>query len=121
MKRSITAVALFTLATFAHAGQTLELKDLIQENGKRVQLLKQGMSRADVVRIMSDDVAQIPGGTVGNPYKAKSFQQGSEAYEVLYYVTQQPSRESNAVTTPVILKNGVVNGLGIDALRALKQ
>jgi len=121
MKHTITAIALFTFAALAHAGQTLELKTLIEENGKRVQLLKQGMSRADVVRIMSDDVAHIPGGLVENPYKAKSFQQGDVAYEVLYYVTQQPSVERNAVTTPVLLKDGVVSGLGMEALRALKQ
>jgi len=121
MKRSITAAALFALSSLVHAGQTIPLKDLIAGNGDRIQQLKQGMARAEVYRVMKDLVAEIPGGTVANPYKSKAFQQAGSSYEVLYYVTQQPSAGSNAMTTPVILKDGVVSGLGLDALRAIKQ
>ena len=58
---------------------------------------------------------------MGNPYKSKTLQQGNTSYEVLYYVTTEPTHSSDAMTTPVILKQGVVSGLGADALRTLKQ
>jgi hypothetical protein len=121
MKRSIVAVALFSLSTLVHAGQTVSLTDLVAGNSDRIQQLKQGMARDEVVRVMKDLVAQIPGGTVANPYKAKTFQQAGANYEVLYYVTHQPTAQRDAMTTPVILRNGVVSGLGLDALRTLKQ
>jgi hypothetical protein len=121
MKRSIAAAVLFSLSSLVHAGQTVALKDLVSENGRRFQQLKQGMSRADVVRVMKDDVAEIPGGTVGNPYKTKTLEKGGASYEVLYYVTQQPTASQDAMTSPVILKGGVVHGLGVEALRSLKQ
>ena len=121
MKRSIAAAALFALSSLVHAGQTVPLKDLIAGNADRIQRLKEGMPRAEVYKVMQDFAAQIPGGTVTNPYKSKTFQQAGANYEVLYYVTQQPSAANNAMTTPVILKDGVVSGLGLDALRSLKQ
>ncbi|MGQ0587626.1 MAG: hypothetical protein ACT4PK_10570 [Gammaproteobacteria bacterium] len=121
MKRSLAAVALFTLSFAAHAGQTVTLKDLVHENGKRFQQLKQGMTRADVVRVMKDDVAEIPGGTVANPYKTKAVQKGGSNYEVLYYVTQQATAQKNAMTSPVLLKDGVVTGLTAESLRSLSQ
>ena len=120
MKRSIAIATLLALSSIAHAGQTLPLKDLIAENGKRIQQLKQGMTRNEVVQVMKDDDARIPGGTVSNPYKSKTFQQNGASYEVLYYITQQPTHTQDAMTTPVVLKNGVVSGLGTDAVRALK-
>jgi hypothetical protein len=121
MKRVIATAALFALSALVHAGQTVPLKDLIAGNGARIQSVKQGMPRAEVLRVMIDLAAQIPGGTVANPYKAKSFQQAGASYEVLYYVTHQPTTGRDAMTTPVILKDGVVSGLGVDALRSLKQ
>jgi hypothetical protein len=121
MKRSIVAATLFALSSLVHAGQSVPLKDLIAGNNDRIQKVKQGMPRAEVLRVMTDATAQIPGGTVANPYKAKAFQQSGSNYEVLYYVTHQPTTGRDAMTTPVVLKDGVVSGLGVDALRALKQ
>lgn len=121
MKRFLAVITLCALSGAVHAGQTLPLKDLVAENGKRIQQVKNGMTRADVLRVMTDDVAQIPGGEVGNPYKARTLQKGGANYEVLYYVTQEPTRERNAMTTPVVLKNGVVSGLGDESVRALAQ
>ena len=86
----------------------------------KIPKLKPGMSRADVVRVMKDDSAEIPGGVVANPYKVKSVEKGGASYEILYYVTQQPTARQDAMTSPVILKGGVVTGLGMDALRTLK-
>ena len=121
MKRSIAAAALFALSSLVHAGQTIPLKDLIAGNADRIQRLKQGMPRAEVYRVMEDFAAQIPGGTVANPYKSKTFQLAGANYEVLYYVTHQPTAGRDAMTTPVILKDGVVAGLGLEALRSIKQ
>lgn len=120
MKRSIAAAALITLSSLAYAGQTVTLQELISGNAQRIQQVKTGMARADVVQVMKDLEARIPGSTVGNPYKTKTFQQGSVSYEVLYYITEQKSGQ-DALTTPVIFKGGVVVGMGLDALRAIKQ
>jgi hypothetical protein len=121
MKRSIAAAALFAFSAFASATETVSLPDLIDGNSQRIQQVKSGMPRADVLRVMKDFEARIPGGTVGNPYKAKTFQQDGISYEVLYYITEQPKAGKEALTTPVIIKNGVVAGLGLEALRALKR
>ena len=121
MKRSIAAAALFALSSLVHAGQTVQLRDLIVDNSNRIQQLKNGMSRDEAVKLMRDDVARIPGGTVGNPYKSKTLQQGGASYEVLYYLTQLPTQGKEALTTPVVFKNGVLSGMGVEAVRALKQ
>ena len=70
---------------------------------------------------MTDDDARIPGGTVANPYKTRTVQHGGASYEVLYYVTQQATASTDALASPVVLKEGVVTGLGMDALRSMKQ
>lgn len=121
MKRSIAAAALISLSSLAYAGQTITLQELISGNAQRIQQVKTGMDRAAVVQVMKDYEARIPGSTVGNPYKTKTFQQGSVSYEVLYYITEQPKAGKEALTTPVIFKGGVVVGMGLDSLRALKQ
>ena len=121
MKRSIAAAALITLSSLAYAGQTITLSELISGNAQRIQQVKTGMARSEVIQVMKDYEARIPGSTVGNPYKTKTFQQGSTTYEVLYYITEQPSPGKEALTTPVIIKQGAVVGMGLDALRAIKQ
>ena len=121
MKRSIAAAALITLSSLAYAGQTVSLQELISGNAARIQQVKTGMARSAVIETMKDLEARIPGSTVGNPYKTKTFEQGGVSYEVLYYITEQPSPGKEALTTPVIIKQGAVVGMGLDALRAIRQ
>ena len=120
MKRSIAVAALLSFSTFAYAGQAVSLAELISGNSQRIQQVKKGMPRAEVVQVMKDYEARIPGSTVGNPYKTRTFQQGNASYEILYYITEQKAGK-DALTTPVIVKDGVVVGMGLDALRAIKQ
>jgi hypothetical protein len=121
MKRSIAVAALLSLSTFAYAGQSVPLAELISGNSQRIQQVKKGMPRAEVLQVMKELEARIPGSTVGNPYKTKTFEQGGVSYEVLYYITEQPTAGKEALTTPVIIKQGAVVGMGLDALRAIKQ
>ena len=121
MKRSITVAALLSFSTFTYAGQAVSLAELISGNSQRIQQVKKGMPRAEVVQVMKDYEARIPGSTVGNPYKTKTFEQGGVSYEVLYYITEQPKAGKEALTTPVIFKEGVVVGMGLETLRAIKQ
>jgi hypothetical protein len=121
MQRFIAAVALLTLSLAADAGQKIPRRELVSGNKDRIRNLKQGMTRAEVVGLMKDYVALTPRGTVGNPYRWKTFQRDGASYEVLYYLTErpQPMQAPEAPTTPVILRDGAVSDWGRDALRSL--
>lgn len=131
MKHPIVAVALLAVSLASQAAEQVGLRDLVASNNQALQDLEQGMSRAEVVRLMKEYVARTPSGVIGNPCRSETFQQDGVTYEVLYYLTRRPqyafdlfgrqTQAAEAPTTPVVLRNGVVSGWGPPALQALRH
>ena len=87
-----------------------------QDNSSRLQL---GMTRAQVVDLMKSYKSEVGSGPLSNPYRSNMFVRNQDSYEVLYYLTQ-PYRRLRPIAddqaTPVVLKNGVVVGWGMNSL-----
>lgn len=97
---------------------------LIEENQNNILKISPGLNKKEVVEIMGTREATVKSTHVSNPYKRDLFSLENDEYEVLYYLTRRyPSftavKESQA--TPVIIKNGKVIGLGIEALNRVKR
>ena len=100
------------------------LSELAHENQTNIAKLKVGMTRAAVVEHMGTKSASTHDGQIANPFRTESFQGRSGArYEVLYYVTER--RRFRPVhlelTTPLVLRNGVLTGWGMAMLQQAKN
>ena len=98
-------------------------EELLVENQNNIQKISPGLTKEQVVEIMGTKEAQIKSTHVSNPYKRDFFTQGKDDYEILYYLTRRyPAftaiKQSQA--TPIVIKNGKVIGLGIDAVKSVK-
>lgn len=96
---------------------------LIEENQSNILKISPGLTKKEVVEIMGTREATVRSTHVSNPYKRDFFNMDNDQYEVLYYLTRRYSpytavKESQA--TPIVIKNGVVIGLGIEALNRVK-
>ena len=91
-----------------------------QDNSSRLQL---GMTRAQVVDLMKSYKSKIGSAPLSNPYRSNMFVRNQDSYEVLYYLTQ-PHRRFRPIAdtqaTPIVLKNGVVVGWGMNSLAELQ-
>jgi|SRR5712664_528640 len=126
MARLIAITLLAIFATTAGAGEDdkISYKELLARNNSGISQLALGMTKDQVVTLMKSYASEVRDGALSNPYKTESFQQGSDTYEVLYYLTRAhppftPIRDSQA--TPVVLKNGKVTGWGQSALHGVRQ
>ncbi|MFO1429284.1 MAG: DUF3192 domain-containing protein [Candidatus Competibacteraceae bacterium] len=104
----------------------VSLAELVAANQAGLAKLKVGLTEDSVMAAMGTEVVKTPEGIVNNPWARESFTDKDDAeYDVLYYLTTEnqaftPIRK--ALTTPVVLKNGLVVGWGDAALqRALAQ
>ena len=104
----------------------VSLAELVFANQARLAQLKVGLTEDSVMAAMGTEVAKTPEGIVNNPWTRESFTDKDDAeYEVLYYLTTEnqaftPIRK--ALTTPVVLKDGLLVGWGDAALqRAVAQ
>jgi hypothetical protein len=109
------------LVNGAHACETA-YKELLRQNNDNLTRLNLGMSKDELVQLMTDCSTHVKGKPFTNPFKVDAWQRGSDTYEVMYYLTRRyqkftPVRESH--TTPVVLKNGKVTGWGRAALEDL--
>ena len=118
--------------------------DLRQENAVNIGRIEIGMNRQDVMDIMGTGADTVSEAvyhehklvdyidlSFSNPYRTEKTEVGGDRYEVLFFYAM-PSGMSLGYwdthfgegtvpdwgLTPVILKNGVVVGLGTEALEA---
>ena len=117
--RSLYAFALLFALPIAAIASELDFKDLLARNNASLARLSMGMTKAQVVETMGSSSALVRDGIVTNPWRVEAFTRDGAIYEVLYYVVLKnrafrPIRED--LTTPVVLKDGVVVGWGRNAL-----
>jgi len=118
--RNLSFVALFLLLSASCAS----LDDARVANRSKLINLSPGMSRADVLRVMGTTPMQVHDSnnmsTVNNPYRTEMYTKGDDHIEIIYYYTDIKAAD-NAITddelTPLVLKNGRLDGWGWTYLR----
>lgn len=95
----------------------------LAENQDNIQKISPGLTRNEVVGIMGTKESMLKNTPVSNPYKSDVFTLKDDNYEILYYLIRKPAftaiRESQA--TPVVIKNGIVTGVGNEAAKKAKR
>lgn len=130
LKQTATIVVLSALLGLAACAtedgiRRISYDSLLTENQVNILKLSPGLTRQQVIDTMGTSQARVKSNLyVTNPYKNDFFTIDKDSYEVIYYLTQRYHaftniRESQA--TPVVFKNGLVVGLGIDALSRAKS
>lgn len=97
---------------------------LLSENQINILKISPGQTKQQVIEIMGSSQAQVKSTFITNPFKQDFFSVDKVDYEILYYLTRRyPAytaiKESQA--TPIVLKNGKVVGLGIEAVQKAKR
>lgn len=97
---------------------------LLSENQLNILKISPGQTKQQVMDIMGSNQAQVKSTFITNPFKQDFFSVDKVDYEILYYLTRRyPAytaiKESQA--TPIVLKNGKVVGLGIEAVQKAKH
>jgi len=97
---------------------------LLSENQLNILKISLGQTKQQVMDIMGSSQAQVKSTFITNPFKQDFFSVDKVDYEILYYLTRRyPAytaiKESQA--TPIVLKNGKVVGLGIEAVQKAKR
>ncbi len=96
---------------------------LIEENQNNIRKISPGLTKNEVVEIMGSRQAKVKSTYVSNPYKRDFFSLDNDEYEILYYLTRRyPPYTAVKVSqaTPIVIKNGKVIGLGVEALKMVK-
>jgi len=122
--RAALVFVLFTVVAGSAAACTTPYRTLLRENEANLTRVALGMAKADVVQLMTDCETSVKGKPFNNPFQVDTWQKGSDVYEVLYYLTRHyqkftPVRLSQ--TTPVVLRNGQVVGVGRAALDDIRN
>jgi len=124
--RAAPVFVFLAMAVFAGgaAACTTPYRALLAQNKENIERLTLGMSKAELIQVMTDCGTSVKGKPFNNPFQVDTWQKGSDVYEVLYYLTRHyqkftPVRLSQ--TTPVVLRNGQVVGVGRAALEELRN
>jgi hypothetical protein len=93
--------------------------EYLSNNRTNISRLQLGMTRSQVMDVMKSYTSKVGSGPLSNPFRSSKFMRNQDTYEVMFFLTEPhrmfiPIRESQA--TPVVLKNGVVVGVGQSAL-----
>jgi hypothetical protein len=95
------------------------LDDARVANRSKLVNLSPGLSRADVLRVMGTAPMEVHDSdnmsTINNPYRTEMYNAGSVRIEIIYYYTDVKHADG-AITddelTPLVLKDGVLDGWG---------
>ena len=107
-----------------HAARKISYAALLSENQLNVLKVSPGQTKQQVMDIMGSSQAKVKSTFITNPFKQDFFSVEKDDYEILYYLTRRyPAytaiKESQA--TPIVLKNGKVVGLGLEAVVKAKR
>ncbi len=97
---------------------------LLSENQINILKISPGQTKQQVIEIMGSSQAQVKSTFITNPLKQDFFSVDKVDYEILYYLTRRypaftPIKASQA--TPIVLKNGKVVGLGVEAVQKARS
>ena len=116
-------ILMISVCSFLFLSGSSVYETWLAENQDNLQKISPGLTRNEVVEIMGTREARLKNMPVSNPYKSDVFTLNNEDYEILYYLIRKPSfsaiRESQA--TPVVIKNGIVIGVGNEAVKKAKR
>jgi hypothetical protein len=110
-------VAVLAVLTLLAACASLD--DARTANRTKLINLAPGMTRAEVLRVMGTAPMRVHGSdttdSINNPYRTEMRSAGSVQIEIIYYYTDIKQAD-NAITddelTPLVLKDGVLDGWG---------
>jgi hypothetical protein len=111
--KTIWTLLLLALALVA-CSTTDQYAQLRSENRASIARIEKGMVREQVVKVMGSKSATGADETFTNPYKRELVRDrdGNE-YEILYYYTERIGEKNwEEGVTPIILRMGVVVGVG---------
>ena len=103
----------------AEGVKEVSYRNMIRLNSTNVNKIATGMTKDEVLQIMGNIRSKVVNGPIDNPWKIEFYGE----MEVLYYITAghppfTPIRVSQ--TTPVVLNEGKVIGMGRGLLKQLK-
>ncbi|HEY9033547.1 MAG TPA: hypothetical protein VIN71_06405 [Pseudomonadales bacterium] len=113
-------IALVLLLSGTAFAEQVSYKELLRLNGQNIAQLKNGMSEAEVRKIMGSHSSAVRDGAIENPWKTEMLGD----LKVLHYLVRRnppftPLLENQA--DPVILKKGKVIGVGRNYLKAARE
>lgn len=130
--RVVCGMALATLAGCAAGGA-------LRENHRNLERLAVGMTNEEVDAVMGTEtrspekrsatqmgslVRRRSIKSVPNPSRTEAYQAGGHTFIVLFYYTEMKTNDgaiTNDEVTPVVLKDGVVDGIGWSHWNALVE
>jgi hypothetical protein len=107
----------FLLCTMFFQGCATDYSRLREANRMNLPRLSLGMTLAQVNAVMGSEIVDGFGGKIGNPYKHEIVSGVDKSdYEVYYYYTEHVgNKDWTSGMTPVIFKNGKLEGVGWSA------
>jgi hypothetical protein len=118
-----------TAAGFLSLACAAGLEQLSAQNRGKMFMLEQGQTRDQVMAIMGTDSTEVAKGVfrtgkIANPYCSETHEVNGYDWEILYYATNVRNTDG-ALTeeelTPVVLKDGLLDGWGWNYFRHLSQ
>lgn len=81
------------------------------DNRNKLNTISAGLSKTEVIKIMGNESRA----DITNPYRTEMYKRNNDTFEILFYYTDL-KKADDAITddelTPVVIKNGVVDGWG---------
>lgn len=111
-------------ATAEEEAKRISYGKLLADNQTNILRISPGLSKEQLLEIMGESRSKVKSTPITNPYKRDVFAKDKDEYEVLFYLTRRyppytAVRESQA--TPIVIKNGKVVGVGVEALKQLRD
>lgn len=107
-------------AVMIHLVACASMEQIRAQNRSQLMRLSPGMTRAEVLGVMGQETVNVNGERVTNPYRNEVYRAGEQSFEILFYYTDLKARDG-AITddelTPLVLKDGVLDGWGWSYLR----
>ena len=98
-------------------------RQMLKSNAASVSKIQLGMTKEEVQKTMGTFSAKLHDEVIPNPWRVDEFVRDGETYEVLYYLVVEHPPFAPLLyyqATPIVLKNGVVVGIGSAALSTLR-